>query len=490
MTDRLPSSDASLPESRDVLALAMRGGRMGAWSRNLESGEVWWSRQLEELFGLPPGGFEGTETGFFAFVHPDDRVEVERAVGGAIASHEDYLVEFRFQHAQAGWRWMEGRGRAVYTADGTPRFLYGIGIDITERKHTEETLARARALADAGAERLSLALAAASLGDWSWDARTDMVDCSVRAAEIFGIPPGPHMTWTEMRELLHPDDRERARAAVQEAIAGRTDYSIEYRLVNDGRERWVAVSGRARYDGEDVLGMIGIIREITGNRLLVRLDDEVRPLTDPDQIASTAARLLGDHLDATRCAYAMIEPDEDAFVVTGNHTRDATSIVGRYTLRQFGDECRRLLRAGRPFVVHDCEADDRLTGPDRAAFAAMQVGAVLAVPLMKAGRLVAGVALHSRVPRRWRRGRGRAGRAGGQPLLGVARTRQGRAGASGPAPGGRSGQPRQGRVPGDAGPRAAQPAVAHHDGAPPHEAAGRDRSPSASGRSSSARSCT
>ena len=51
---------------------------------------------------------------------------------------------------------------------------------------------------------LANALTAAKLGDWSWDAGTHVVTFSERAAETFQIPPGPHMTWTAMRELRHP----------------------------------------------------------------------------------------------------------------------------------------------------------------------------------------------------------------------------------------------------------------------------------------------
>jgi PAS domain S-box-containing protein len=142
-------AEAALRESRDVLSLAMRGGRMGAWSRDVVTGEVWWSRELEELFGIPPGGFEGTEAGFLAFVHQDDRARVQEAVSLAVASGSDWVVEFRFQHADGGWRWMEVRGRAVYTEDGAPRSLHGIGIDITERKAFEDQLAAARDAADA-----------------------------------------------------------------------------------------------------------------------------------------------------------------------------------------------------------------------------------------------------------------------------------------------------------------------------------------------------
>ena len=39
------------------------------------------------------------------------------------------------------------------------------------------------------------------MGDWSWDAASDVVTLSPRAAEIFGIEPGPVMTWTAMREI-------------------------------------------------------------------------------------------------------------------------------------------------------------------------------------------------------------------------------------------------------------------------------------------------
>jgi PAS domain S-box-containing protein len=137
-----------LRESRDVLALAMSGGRMGVWSRNLSTGVVWWSREVEEIFGLEPGAFEGTEEGFLSYVHSDDREGLRQAVAHALATCTDYVGEFRFRHASGEWRWMDTRGRAVYDSHGRPETLYGIGIDITERKRTEESLAAARDAAE------------------------------------------------------------------------------------------------------------------------------------------------------------------------------------------------------------------------------------------------------------------------------------------------------------------------------------------------------
>ncbi len=134
---------SALRQSRDVLALAMGAGQMGAWSRDIATGEVWWSPELEAIAGLSPGGFAGSEKAFYALVHRDDRQAMARAIATAVETRTDYQVDFRFRHGSGEWRWMEGRGRAVYAADGTPTMLYGLGVDITERRRAVEALQEA-----------------------------------------------------------------------------------------------------------------------------------------------------------------------------------------------------------------------------------------------------------------------------------------------------------------------------------------------------------
>lgn len=255
---------------------------------------------------------------------------------------------------------------------------------------------------DSDLDRLNLALAAARLGTFSWDAVSDVVTFSRRAAEIFRIPPGPFMTWTAMRKLLHPDDREPARVAVEQSLQSRRDYAIEYRLVNGGRERWVAARGRGKYDRRgEVLGMIGVIQDITCDRLLLRLDDAVRPLVKPDDIVYTSARLLGEYLDVNRCAYAFVEADQDTFTVTGNYTSGARTMVGSYSFRQFGAECSRLMREGKPFVVEDARNDSRIDHRDFVSYERADVRAGICVPILKSGKLVAAMAVHAVAPREW-----------------------------------------------------------------------------------------
>ncbi|HEU4535431.1 MAG TPA: ATP-binding protein, partial [Polyangiaceae bacterium] len=252
------------------------------------------------------------------------------------------------------------------------------------------------------AERLALALAAARLGDWSWDARADVMTLSPRAAEIFGLPAAARPSRDALNALLHPDDRAAERLAADRALRERGDYAAEYRLTNGGRERWVAVNGRGLYDEAGALvGMFGVAREVTGDRVLVRLDDAVRPLSKPEDITFTAASVLGQHLAVNRCAYAFVEDDEDTFALTGNYTSGAPSIVGRYRFRQFGAECLRLMRAGEPYVVEDSEADPRVDADDRAAYRLTAIRAVVCVPILKSGRFVAAMAVHATAPRAW-----------------------------------------------------------------------------------------
>jgi PAS domain S-box-containing protein len=255
---------------------------------------------------------------------------------------------------------------------------------------------------DADLDRLNLALAAARLGTFSWDAVTDVVTFSRRAAEIFRIPPGPFMTWTAMRKLLHPDDREPSHTTVEQSLQARRDYTLEYRLINGGHERWIAARGRGKYDRRgEVLGMIGVIQDITCDRLLLRLDDAVRPLVKPDDIVHTCARMLGEHLDVNRCAYAYVEADQDTFTIPGNYTNAVASMVGRYTFRQFGAEYLRLMRAGKPFVVEDARMDSRISHRDLVSYEHSDIRAGICVPILKSGKLVAAMAVHTIGPREW-----------------------------------------------------------------------------------------
>ncbi len=136
----LRETKKELQESRDLLSVAIQSARMGVWSENLNSGHVWWSQELEQLTGFTAEAFGSTSEAFYHLIHADDRLSVVAEIQNAIQLKSDYSVQFRLQHATGNWLTMEGRGHAAYSEAGEALSVFGIVIDISERKQTEEKL--------------------------------------------------------------------------------------------------------------------------------------------------------------------------------------------------------------------------------------------------------------------------------------------------------------------------------------------------------------
>ena len=135
---------------------------------------------------------------------------------------------------------------------------------IAERLRTESALRTSQ-------EQLRLALEAARMGVWEWELPSGEVRWSERAAALFGLAL-QHFDGsadTVMR-MVHPDDRQRVRAIVDDCIEGRTDdVFVEYRVVRqDGRVRWLEARGQVYRDQNgDPLRMAGLTTDVTDQKV-------------------------------------------------------------------------------------------------------------------------------------------------------------------------------------------------------------------------------
>ncbi len=125
--------------------------------------------------------------------------------------------------------------------------------------------ARAETRVRETAQRLTLAMKAGRLGDWTWDAASDTLVLSGAAAGIVGVASGTRLSRADLLVYVHDEDRERIQRIVKRAMAGRTDYQMEYRLRRpDGSYAWVEVHGIGFYDATGTpIQMIGVMQEIT-----------------------------------------------------------------------------------------------------------------------------------------------------------------------------------------------------------------------------------
>jgi len=147
------AAEDALRESEKRLRLALEGANEGLWDWSIYGGDVYYSAGAERMLGYEPGEMErqAGRTTWDQNVHPDDMPAVQRAIDAHVAGDtEAYEAEYRCRTKQGGWKWLLGRGKVVErNADGTPRRMTGVHIDITERKQAEETRARLTAIVDA-----------------------------------------------------------------------------------------------------------------------------------------------------------------------------------------------------------------------------------------------------------------------------------------------------------------------------------------------------
>jgi PAS domain S-box-containing protein len=271
-------------------------------------------------------------------------------------------------------------------ASGAPRGSVGVFVDLTERWRLEQ---QARTILESITDAFYLL-----------DHDFRYVYVNQRALDYYGKQREAlvgRLVWDAFPQARGSVFQEQFERAVHERR------TVAFEVLSPVSNRWVDV--RAYPSAE---GLFVYFRDVTDrnrtevrDRFLVRLDDATRTLTDPYQITQTAARLLGEHLRASRCAYADVSTDGQTFDVFGDYCDGVPSITGRYTVESFGEDFDRLSRAGAPFVVDDVDADPR-TERVRAAYRQTQIGAVVSVPLLKSGRFVGAMSVHQATPRRWR----------------------------------------------------------------------------------------
>ena len=129
----------------------------------------------------------------------------------------------------------------------TASFFY-LGIVVAMGYDLSRETLRAAQLSDdlrESEERMTLAAEAAGFGVWMWSIARNQVWGSERWLGLFGFAPDAAVTFENVIQRIHPDDREMVERAVRRAVADRGEYAAEYRLVlPDNTQRWIAARGR------------------------------------------------------------------------------------------------------------------------------------------------------------------------------------------------------------------------------------------------------
>jgi len=126
----------ALQAGEERMALAATSASLGFWAWNLRTNVVWLSDHGKRVWGAA-NDFEPTCEQLISRVHEEDRQRVGEACAAAVARREPCEQEFRVMREDGRARWLSIKGRLEFHADGAPKQMVGIVIDVTERKRAE-----------------------------------------------------------------------------------------------------------------------------------------------------------------------------------------------------------------------------------------------------------------------------------------------------------------------------------------------------------------
>jgi PAS domain S-box-containing protein len=187
------------------------------------------------------------------------------------------------------------------------------------------------------------------------------------------------------------------------------------RQTKDGRLIDVSVTvSPIKNAAGDIIGASKVSRDVTERRrmeqalresekhfrFLSDLVEATRALADPAQIMAVTARMLGEYLCASRCAYADVARDGEQFTILHDYTDGCASTVGQYQLSHFGARAVDTLRHGQTLIIRNVETE-LLAGEGADMFNAIGIKAIITCPLVKDDGLRAMMAVHQSSPRDW-----------------------------------------------------------------------------------------
>ena len=381
-----------------------------------------WNRAAEELYGWPEEDVLGRSI-LDVMVPSADR-ELAAGIFSIVAAGKSWRGDFTVERRDG--RDPRSFGQPTHRRRRGPARC---GCRRIGRRHQQRLLEQR---AEDLAARLALALEAGGLGTWRWNLQTGETDWDAKVEQLFGLGPGEFDgTYETYVSLLHPEDAPEVLATVQEAVATKSSYVVDHRVVwPDGSVHWLQGKGRAILDDDgEVLGTIGCVADVTEQMkaLLEREEFTAAALqaAENERVSRERLEFLGQINDALSTATSRAEvmhnvtraavprlgdwcaifvlPDADALVpdVDIAHVDPEMIAYARKLSKRFPYDpsaqtgIPAVIRSGRSefYPEIDDEIIERADPTDEARDVVHELAlrSAIAVPLVKQGRILGAI---------------------------------------------------------------------------------------------------
>jgi PAS domain S-box-containing protein len=258
-----------LKKSEERWQLITKGTNDGIWDLNLKTNQTFRSSRWKEMLGYEDHELGTNNDEWVTRIHPDD---LERAM----QVKQDYLerkipkyaVEFRLRCKDGTYKWILGRGQAVWDEAGQPVRMVGSNTDISDRKRVEDALRQSEA-------RLQKLAANVPGMLFEFVRRTDnsyhFAYVSSGCREINELEPEQLLEDAALGfEIVHPDDAQRLYESINISAQILEPWVWEGRIITpSGKLKWVQGAARPELCGNGDILWHGLVIDVS-DRVLVQ----------------------------------------------------------------------------------------------------------------------------------------------------------------------------------------------------------------------------
>jgi two-component system, NarL family, sensor histidine kinase UhpB len=235
------------------------------WDTNLLTGQTYTNDALLAIFGYSDEEVSNNSWWWSSNLHPTDRQRVEDGIAAALESDATQWTDiYQFKCSNGQYKIIADRGTIIRDENGRPVRLVGTMLDITESTRREHALTEAL-------ERYNVLMQATQDAIWDMNLLTGQTYTNDTLQQIFGYDEELKDNETWWNGNLHPDDRERVVASINQAMAaGQTIWKDEYRFrcKNGSYKIIVDRSTIIRNEKGQPIRLIGAMQDVTSDRIL------------------------------------------------------------------------------------------------------------------------------------------------------------------------------------------------------------------------------
>ncbi|PQJ82251.1 PAS domain-containing sensor histidine kinase [Polaribacter glomeratus] len=339
--------DAKLAKKESLKKLneAQKLAHIGSWLYNLSTQNIEWSNETFHIWGFDPKKNPPELEELINLIHPEDQELFISAVSEAISLKKPYDLEHRICLQNGTQKTIRSVGQTILDENNKILRLAGTTQDITLKKLLEEEKYNTKLKLQNISNELIQAQKLAKVGSWLYNLSTQEKEWSEEMYHIWGFDiTKPIPEFDTALSLIHTDDLELYKEAVNKAVNLGVPYDIEFRIIlSNNEQKTVKSICQPVFDNNNkVTSLSGANQDITAQKLFEEAQSKHQRLKAIGEMSSSIAhdfnnslqQMMGN-LEVVKIQNELSTSSLDRLNTIGTIITDVASRVK--ALQKFGD---------------------------------------------------------------------------------------------------------------------------------------------------------